>query len=62
MRTLQKFDKWLLLLGFLIVVGMFTLTFVIYFKGGQCVLDPIKYAINNNITIPIPQGFQIQVP
>ena len=62
MRTLQKFDKWLLVLGFLIVIAIFTLTFVIYFKGGLCVTDPIAYAINNNITIPFPQGFLIQVP
>ena len=62
MRTIQKFDKWLLLLGFLIVAGIFTLAFVLYFKGGLCATDPIAYAINNNITIPIPQGFQIQVP
>lgn len=55
MRTIQKFDKWLLLLGFLIVIGLFTLAFVIYYKGGMCVLDPIKYAINNNMTIPFSQ-------
>ena len=58
MRTLQKFDKLLLVLGFLIVVGMFTLAFVMYFRGGLCVTDPIRYMIDNNITIPLPQGIQ----
>ena len=50
MRTIKKFDKLLLLLGFLIVLGIFILSFVIYYKSGQCVIDPIKYAIENNIT------------
>ena len=62
MKTLQKFDKWLLLLGFLIVIGIFTLASVMYFKGGQCVIDPIGYAIKNNITIHLPQDIQVQVP
>ncbi len=62
MRTLQKFDKLLLVLGFLIVIGIFTLSSVLYFKGGLCAIDPIAYAINNNITIPLPQGFQIRIP
>ena len=52
MRTISLFDKILLFLGFLIVIGLFALAFVIYFKGGLCVINPIQYAINNNITIP----------
>jgi len=61
MRILEKFDKWLLLLGFLIVIGLFALAIVLYFKGGFCVADPLQYMINNNISIPAQQ-FQVQVP
>lgn len=61
MRILNKFDKWLLILGFLIVIGIFTLAFVLYFKGGICVADPIKYIMQNNISIPYEQ-FQVQFP
>ena len=50
MRTIKNLDKLLLILGFLIVIAIFTLAIVIYFKGGICVLDPIAYAINNNLT------------
>ena len=51
MKIISKFDKALLVLGFLIVISLFTLTFVIYFRGGSCVIDPIKYAIEHNISI-----------
>lgn len=51
MITLRTFDKLLLVLGFLIVIGLFTLAYVIFQDGGQCVLDPLNYAINKNITI-----------
>ena len=50
MRTIKNLDKLLLLLGFLIVIAIFTLAVVIYFKDGICVIDPIAYAINNNLT------------
>ncbi|KKK71289.1 hypothetical protein LCGC14_2915440, partial [marine sediment metagenome] len=50
MKIISKFDKALLVLGFLIVISLFTLTFVIYFRGGSCVIDPIKYAIEHNIS------------
>jgi len=50
MKNINKFDKWLLLLGFLIVIGLFALAFVIFFKGGVCLADPIKYAISHNLT------------
>ncbi len=56
---MNKFDILLLVLGFLIVVGIFTLAFVIYFKGGNCVVDPIKYMVENNITIPYK--YQVQI-
>ena len=56
---MNKFDRLLLVLGFLIVVGIFTLAFVIYFKSGNCVVDPIKYMVENNITIPYK--YQVQI-
>ena len=63
MITLRSFDKWLLLLGFLIVLGIFTLAYVMFDKGGQCALDPIKYMIENNLTIPSQiQINQVRLP
>lgn len=50
MKEISILDKLLLILAFLIVVGIFTLALVIYFKGGQCVINPCEYAINNNIS------------
>lgn len=50
MKILSIFDKLLLILGFLIVIGIFVLAYVINFKGGICVLDPLSYAIENNLT------------
>ncbi len=50
MRKINKFDILLLVLGFLIVIGIFALAFVIYFKSGQCAIDPCNYALENNIT------------
>jgi hypothetical protein len=50
MRELTKLDKILILLGFLIVLGIFTLAFVIAFKGGTCVLNPCDYATSKNIS------------
>ena len=50
MRIIKKFDKLLLLLGFLLVIAIFALAIVLYFKGGLCAVDPIKYAIENNLT------------
>jgi hypothetical protein len=50
MKEISKLDKFLLVLSFLIVVGIFTLAFVMYFKGGQCVINPCEYAVNNNIS------------
>lgn len=55
MKTFSKFDKLLLILGFLIVIAIFTLAFVLLYKGGMCAVNPIKYAIEHNITIPNPQ-------
>ena len=59
MREISKIDKLLLFLGFAIVIGLFTLAFVIYFKSGQCVLNPCAYAQANNIScfnlvVPVP--------
>ena len=50
MKTLQKFDKILLVLGFLIVIGLFILAFVLSFKGGLCAVDPCGYTQLNNIS------------
>jgi len=50
MRTIKKLDKLLLLLGFLLVLAIFVLAVVLYFKGGYCAVDPISYAIQNNLT------------
>ena len=50
MRQITKLDKLLLFLGFLIVIAIFTLAFVISFKGGQCVVDPCSYAQLKNIS------------
>jgi hypothetical protein len=50
MRKITKFDKLLILLGFLTVIGLFTLAFVINFKGGQCAINPCKYIQANNIS------------
>lgn len=52
MKEITKFDKIILVLGFLIVIALFTLAYVVAFKGGQCVADPIAYIYSNNITIP----------
>lgn len=59
MREITLLDKLLLTLGFLIVLGIFTLAFVLYFKGGICALDPIQYAINHNLTTYNP--YQIPI-
>ena len=50
MREINKLDKILLFLGFLIVIGLFTLAFVVYQSGGQCVLNPYEYILANNLT------------
>jgi len=50
MKIINKFDKLLLVLGFLIVIGLFALAFVIYLKGGSCAMDPCKYIKLNNIS------------
>jgi len=50
MKKISKFDKLLLLLGLLIVIGIFALTFVIYLRGGQCVINPCEYIKSNNIS------------
>jgi hypothetical protein len=50
MKELTKLDKILLILGFLIVIAIFTLAFVMYFKGGTCLANPCKYAISKNIS------------
>ncbi len=40
MRIIKKFDKLLLLLGFLLVIAIFALAIVLYFKGGLCAVTP----------------------
>ncbi len=49
---MNKFDKLLLVLGFLIVVGIFTLAYILYVEGGLCAINPIEYAISKNLTNP----------
>ena len=51
MGEISKIDKLLLFLGFSIVIGLFTLAFVLYFEGGVCAIDPLKYAISKNLTV-----------
>lgn len=50
MRTINIYDKLLLLLGFLIVIAIFILAFILYFKGGQCAINPCEYATQHNIS------------
>ena len=50
MRILTKLDKIILTLGFLIVLGLFSIACVLYFKSGTCVLNPCTYALNHNIS------------
>ena len=47
---MNKIDKLLLLLGFLIVIGLFTLAFVIFYQSGNCVIHPCEYIRLNNIS------------
>lgn len=61
MRELTKLDKFLLLLGFLIVIGIFALAIVIYIEGGQCVIDPVNYAVSKHILIP-PESLKVSLP
>ncbi len=49
---MNKFDNLLLFLGFLIVIGLFTLAFVVYQSGGECILNPYGYMIKHNMTNP----------
>ncbi len=57
MRELTKLDKILIILGFLIVLGIFALAFVLAFKGGTCALNPCNYINSNNISCFQPIGF-----
>ena len=50
MKTISKLDKLMLLMGLLIVIGIFTLAVVIYFKGGLCAFNPCEYIKANNIS------------
>lgn len=59
MRQISKLDKILLALGFLIMIGIYVLAFVVYSEGGQCVINPIDYAISKNITIVNPNLYQV---
>ncbi len=55
MKKLSIFDKLLMLGVFLIVVGLFTLAFVIKVKGGQCAINPCAYASAKNISCFVPK-------
>jgi hypothetical protein len=43
-------DKLLLTLGFLIVVSIFVLAFVINTEGGRCVVNTCDYVAEKNLT------------
>lgn len=47
MREISWFDKVLMVLGFLLVAGIFSLAFVMHSKGGQCVYDPCGFLDKN---------------
>ena len=51
MRQLTLFDKILMIGVFLIVIGIFTLAFVLHAQNGICAIDPIKYAVAHNISV-----------
>jgi len=57
MKTISKLDKLLLLLGLLIVIGIFTLAVVLFFKGGVCAMNPCNYIEANNISCYNPYNF-----
>ena len=42
MKSFSKLDKLMLLMGLLIVIGIFVHAFVLYFKGGICAVNPLK--------------------
>jgi|AntAceMinimDraft_18_1070375.scaffolds.fasta_scaffold19801_9 hypothetical protein len=58
MKTISKLDKLLLLMGLLIVIGIFTLAVVLYFKGGFCAMNPCEYIKANNISCYNPYNLQ----
>jgi len=58
MRIIKKFDKLLLLLGFLLVIAIFALAIVLYFKGGICAFDPCEYIQLNNFSCYNPYIIQ----
>lgn len=52
MREISRFEKLLLLMGFLLVIAIFLLAFVLMFKGGVCALNPVEYAVNKGLLAP----------
>lgn len=50
MRNISIMDKLLLTLGFLIVVSIFVLAFVINTEGGRCVVNTCDYVAEKNLT------------
>jgi len=50
MRKLSKFDIALMVGIFIIVIGIFSLVFVINSKSGQCVANPCKFIEENKLT------------
>lgn len=53
MKSLTKIDIFMLILGFLVVLVLYILIFIIHSEGGQCAINPIEYAQSKNITIPL---------
>lgn len=50
MKEIRTFDKFILLLGFLIVIAIFILAYVIHSEGGQCAVKPCDYINKKNVT------------
>ncbi len=50
MRTITTFDKIMMCLGFLIVIAIFSLAFVLSGENKTCALNPCNYADQKNIS------------
>jgi len=50
MRTINKIDVIVIILGFLLVIAIFTLAYVLSGDNEQCALNPCNYAMSKNIS------------
>jgi len=50
MRTINKIDIVVMILGFLLVIAIFTLAYVLSGDNEQCALNPCNYAMSKNIS------------